>query len=112
MIDWTKPIETVPCERNPKPVPCQIDRYGDGTIKGVLILNDWIDSDGIECSDDPFAWRVFEETGKFKTLKGSVRNVSEHPLPEPTATWWARRWYDSASPDEREAMRVILAGEG
>lgn len=27
---------------------------------------------------------------------------------EPTATWWARRWYDSASPAEHDAMREIM----
>ena len=107
MIDWTKPIETVPCERNPKPVPC---RLLHGFRDRVIIEGFWVDKDGND--EQGWDWRV-TKNGKFDSIDGSVRNVAttENPLPEPTATWWARRWYDSASPDEREAMRVILAGE-
>jgi len=105
MIDWHKPIETVPDERNPAPVQCS---YSNGH---VFINGAWIDDDG-EDEGGGYPWIVNLRSGTFATLAGAVRNVAEHPMPEPTATWWARRWYDSASPDEREAMRVILAGEG
>lgn len=108
MIDWTKPIETVPCARNPKPVPCDV-LIEEGihwvTLKGDLRINDK------PHKNDGHKWGS-SESGEIYATDIRIRNVAEHPLPEPTATWWARRWYDSASPDEREAMRVILAEEG
>ena len=100
MIDWTKPIEFE-------------DSAGE-RFSAVLTERDY------ECgywpmkvkSDVGHYWAALD--GEVPCTEYTVRNVAatERPMPEPTATWWARRWYDSASPDEREAMRVILAGEG
>lgn len=67
MIDYTKPIETVPCARNPKPVPCTYE-HGYVTIDG-----DWIDWDGV--GGGGAAWSV-DSHGQFWILDGSVRNVA------------------------------------
>lgn len=86
MIDWTKPIEIIHEDGSVEPASWEWT-FDERTVDGYYI----------------------NEDGEGPSLLWRVRNV---PMPEPTATWWARRWYDSASPDEREAMRVILAGEG
>jgi hypothetical protein len=36
MIDWNKPIETVPCARNPLPVPCSTVAEGIDIVLGTL----------------------------------------------------------------------------
>lgn len=52
MIDWNKPIETVPCERNPDPVPCEFAGFdGDESAK-VFIRGDWVSEGGTNRRDD------------------------------------------------------------
>lgn len=67
MIDYTKPIETVPCVRNPNPVPCTYDR---GRVR---INGDWIDWDG---EDEGGTFWGVNSHGQFRILDGSVRNVA------------------------------------
>ena len=52
MIDWTKPIETVPCERNPVPVPCEVGEVSGGMVE-LFIRGDWIDRYGRNLFDPP-----------------------------------------------------------
>jgi len=80
MIDWTKPIETVPCERNPVPVSC---RYNP-QYAGVALLGCWFDNDGENEGDDPTWYWGINEDGTFVTLMGAVRNVQ--PSDQPTVT--------------------------
>ncbi len=45
-IDWTKPIETVPCERNPNPVPCEfVGTTKEGNAR-YFIRGDWFGPHG------------------------------------------------------------------
>lgn len=44
MIDWTKPIETVPDALNPKPVPCEVVRICGRSYADVRFLAPVIDS--------------------------------------------------------------------
>lgn len=71
MIDFTKPIETVPCARNPVPVPCTFSNdfrwRPEVTIKGS-----WVDQDGEDEGNQ--IWSVDDE-GRFLSLDGCVRNV-------------------------------------
>lgn len=81
-IDWTKPIETVPCDRNPVPVPCEAYMVDvDGVLFGVYIKGHWFDVDGENegCAGSfgPWAWVVDTLNGAFLTLDGAVRNVAE-----------------------------------
>ena len=43
MIDWGKPIETVPCRRNPEPVPCRLSAIYPSAHVYVVIEGDWED---------------------------------------------------------------------
>lgn len=72
MIDWTKAIETVPCARNPKPVPCEITNEYDGCVS---ISGFWGNKHGDNCGSDS-TWQVRPD-GRFVTLDGAVRNVAE-----------------------------------
>lgn len=51
-VDWAKPIETVPCDINPEPVPCEyagIDE--DGTVR-FFIRGKWLSGRGEDRHDD------------------------------------------------------------
>lgn len=80
-IDWTAPIETVPCERNPLPVPCEVTERSDG--RAVRVLGPWLDDDGTMGGGDGYAWKVTPD-GTFRALDGAVRNVvAPEQLPTP-----------------------------
>lgn len=73
MIDWTKPIETVPDERNPAPVPCEVI-----DPKGVIvcILGDWFDRGGVNNGDGQY-W-LFDYDGTIDNdWLPVIRNVEE-----------------------------------
>lgn len=78
MIDWEKPIETVPDALNPQPVPCR--RVPEHDPKGqmcyaVFIEGGWIATEG----DDPnflgndFWW--YEKDGETDSFLPRIRNV-------------------------------------
>lgn len=80
MIDWTKPIETVPNERNPEPVPCQVgahDQFG----QGIFIRGDYFGCDGENMRDDDdesFPWFVGDDGDGYSCgIPVIVRNVEE-----------------------------------
>lgn len=86
-VDWTKPIETVPCARNPVPVPCQCCTLDwDDTYHDVRICDVWYDpSDGRD--EGETVWLCDIETGRFASLQGAVRNVQpatqDYPIRRP-----------------------------
>lgn len=93
-IDWSKPIETVPCERNPKPVPCEVSLDAGDDFYTIRILGRWIDSDDL--NEEGNEWRV-DRKGRFFSLNGRVRNVAEDgaesassEAPEPAAIDWSK----------------------
>jgi hypothetical protein len=77
IIDWSKPIETMPCKTNLKPVACVYDpkEHAAG------LLGSWRDpSDGSNEGPEtdgptPYMWKL-DEKGRFISLRGRVRNVS------------------------------------
>lgn len=77
MIDWTKPIETVPCERNPEPVPCEVARVRPDEVE-LFIRGDWIDKYGINLFDPPEEDRPwsYDLDGTADDLMPHLRNVS------------------------------------
>lgn len=88
-IDWSKPIETVPCDRNPVAVPAEVEIEEDGSVSGVKILGMWVDGDGSIEGRDGWHWGVDPDTGEFLALQGKVRNreiptrtipVTGHPI--------------------------------
>lgn len=79
MIDWSKPIETVPCKRNPLPVPCSA--VTEGTMYRVRFHGQWFDEDGADESIRPprvSGWAC-DSYGQFAILDGRVRNVVAKP---------------------------------
>lgn len=71
-IDWTKPIETVPCDRNPVPVPCEVRRE-DGQTAICKILGDWFDpTSGDNNGND--TWEFFNGDPLVRWLP-KLRNV-------------------------------------
>lgn len=52
-VDWTKPIETVPCERNPDPVPCEFAGMS-GRTASYFIRGDWFGPQGQNQTDGPW----------------------------------------------------------
>lgn len=77
MIDWTKPIETVPCERNPEPVPCEVKGMHPYDV-GVFIRGDWINPHGTNLLDPPegtIPW-AYELDGTANDWMPTLRNVS------------------------------------
>ena len=86
MIDWTKPIETVPCAINPLPVPCEFVGFGyDGSAR-VRVLGDWFSSedqhqwDNHRDEPDSPCWYANRETGniQFSGHFIPLRNVAEN----------------------------------
>lgn len=73
-IDWTKPIETVPCERNPNPVPCEFAGISDSGDAEYFIRGDWfarhggnqIDSDG---EDLPWTDNGYHNLPKIRNVE-------------------------------------------
>jgi len=99
MIDWKKPIETVPCERNPQPVPCRVHLGA-----GVEICGRWYDKHGVDrCGDIAV---THPGDGWFSILNGRVRNVEADPLIEYAAAFKAAGW---TSPDTLVEDREFLA---
>lgn len=78
MIDWTKPLETVPDERNPTAVPCRIVvEQSDSHSYAVFIEGDWVGPS----SDDPrfighdFWWFGKDENGESpESFLPAIRN--------------------------------------
>lgn len=96
MIDWTKPIETVPCERNPVPVPCYvIESHSDDAAVAVFINGPWFANVGHIEADNPnhfgndYWWWPRKETNaaKYAPLP-NLRNVAtpEHSNQPNTVT--------------------------
>jgi len=52
MIDWTKPIETVPDKRNPEPVPCEFKGKITCSDYEVYIRGDWYADETSNQRDD------------------------------------------------------------
>lgn len=83
-IDWTKPIETVPCDRNPVPVPCEFQGFnndGDGDAM-VFIRGDWFaPRDGgnkRDRADATEGWYFHPETGSADvSFLPLIRNTAE-----------------------------------
>lgn len=78
MIDWTKPIETVPCERNPQPVPCEVARVHLWRVE-LFIRGDWICTDGENLFDPPeeyFGWDYELDGIPYDDEMPRIRNVS------------------------------------
>lgn len=84
-VDWTKPIETVPNELNPVPVPCRL-RDEDNHLpssRSVEILGPWFDckdSSGMVIGHD-YWW--YKEDGSIDAVGDDwplIRNVVEQPL--------------------------------
>ena len=82
MIDWTKPIETVPCDRNPVPVPCKVvEVQGSDTVTTVTVRlgSDWSHPDISErCRNSAWAFNVDGTVGN--DFLPDLRNV------QPTTT--------------------------
>lgn len=77
MIDWTKPIETVPCERNPDPVPCEFVKKFHCYVS-LFLRGDWIDIEGRNLFDSPdeeVPWS-YDLDGTANDWMPTIRNVS------------------------------------
>lgn len=77
MIDWTKPIEAVPCERNPEPVPCEVKSMHPYDVD-VFIRGDWHSVTAGNLNDGPgerIAWR-YDLDGTANDWMPHLRNVS------------------------------------
>ena len=79
MVDWTKPIETVPDERNPNPVPCRVlPEFSRRSDVAVYIDGPWVG----KRSDDPshigndFWWYNHDDADATDWLP-KIRNVEE-----------------------------------
>ena len=80
-IDWTKPIETVPCARNPVPAPCTRRLARNGQYE-VRIEGDWF-----SYWDDNYgriSWLQYDSNGTATEWLPTVRNVVE-PQVQPAA---------------------------
>lgn len=76
MIDWTKPIETVPDERNPVPVPCEFDCLcGDEGGADAYIVGDWFAQNGDNQGGKYTAWSYDEEGDPHYSRLPFIRNV-------------------------------------
>jgi hypothetical protein len=79
-IDWSKPIETVPCDRNLQPVPCELlEGKAEFDLFRVRILGEWFDADGEQNGpgdwlNDGTGWSCTPK-GDFQSLRGAVRNA-------------------------------------
>lgn len=66
-IDWNRPIETVPCPRNPDPVPCKV------YLGKVVMQGRWIDPVGSNRHN--YQLFVHPDGRLHESLMGAVRNV-------------------------------------
>ena len=73
-LDWTKPLETVPDERNPNPIPCSVRHIeDDGSEATVNINGSWYNQNGTNNGDD-FWW--YNANGEQSdTYIPRIRNV-------------------------------------
>jgi hypothetical protein len=76
-IDWSKPIETVPCRRNPVPVPCEVrytsqdsDDWADVYIDGPWV--GYRNDDPLHVGKD--SW-LFRPDGTSNDWLPKLRNV-------------------------------------
>lgn len=115
MIDWSKPIETVPCGRNESPVKCEVmsglDHEGD---REVEIRGEWEDSDGQ--NEGGGTWFVRPD-GTFLSLDGAVRNIDTIAKQPPMTTLFGliRKWAGDRNLIEgatSQAQTVKLFEEG
>lgn len=77
MIDWTKPIETVPCDRNPVPAVCAylgIDEDGDHM---VVLESDWFDPDHFNRGRGLWHWYFDQKGCSGVHSLPNLRNVAE-----------------------------------
>lgn len=75
MIDWTQPIETVPDERNPKPVPCEKrNPYSAGFE--CFIYGAWVDFEGEQRGDD--VWSFDHQGDSCVPFLPNIRNVEQN----------------------------------
>lgn len=89
MLDLTKPIETVPCARNPEAVPCEV--VGN---HHVSILSLW--NAGPSYGRVMGVWEFNPGTGRFLYLDGAVRNVVARE--EPADDWGPKTTVDGVRP--------------
>ena len=75
MIDWTKPLETIPNKLNLNPIPC----FARGSNR-VFINGPYIDGDKEDVGNDDWSCN---EKGEFRAISGAIRNVIE------TSSDWA-----------------------
>lgn len=82
-IDWTKPIETVPCERNPNPVPCEFAGMYGGTAS-YFIRGDWFAPHGgnqIDPDDEGCPWyhTGYDNLPKLRNVETTGTTADETP---------------------------------
>jgi len=78
MIDWTKPIETVPCDRNPVPVPCEFVGFDENGDAMAFICGEWHDKAGLDLQNKlGMAWFFDDEGDPHYAPLPFIRNVEE-----------------------------------
>lgn len=74
-IDWTKPIETVPCTRNPVSVSCTFAEFHGSDAK-CWLDGEWFDGDNVNRGCDNWFFQITSADPCVDWLP-TLRNVAE-----------------------------------